>query len=491
MKNSDGKTGIRMKGLRRSAWGRAAGACGVLVLLSGCSLFGWETPAVPSAAPRVSGPESQRDRDHAKLVAAFGGEIQSPAVQRLLADLTNRLVAASDRPDESYRVTVLNSPVVNAFALPTGRLYVTRGLLALANDTAEVAAVLSHEIAHVTLRHASLRSELEARSALISKVTQNVLKNPTEAAIVQDSSRFTLASFSRSQELEADQAGVKVLARAGFDPFGAPRFLTALGKSGGGADQSRPTLSDMLSTHPTTVERISLALQAARRASAPGIGENDRSGYLAAIDGLAYGEDPGDGLIRGRTFVHGRLGVAFEAPEGISLENNAEAVLGASADGSRRLLFDAASTPDGQSLEDVLRTTWNDTIDPGSLEAGTVNGLPVATASSRGKEWWFRLSAVRIGRTTFRLIVATRAGTGDIEHMFRTALASVRQVTPAEARRLAPLRLQIVTAQEGETAEHMGARMAVDRGLERFLLLNGIERAGPLEPGARYKIVVE
>jgi len=460
-------------------------------LLSGCSLFGGDAPPFPPAAPRAGGAETQSERDHAKLVAAFGGEVQAPTVQRLLADMTTRLVAASERPDEAYRVTILNSPVVNAFALPTGRLYVTRGLLALANDTAEVAAVLSHEIAHVTLRHASLRSELEARSALITKVTQRVLNNPTEAAIVQDRSRFSLASFSRSQELEADQAGVKVLARAGFDPFGAPRFLTALSKSGGSADQNRPTLSDMLSTHPSTDERISRALQAARRASAPGIGESDRVSYLSALDGLPFGDDPSDGLIRSRRFVHGRLGVAFEAPEGMSLENNAEAVLGSSEDGSRRLLFDAAATPGGQSLEDVLRTTWNDTIDSGSLEASTVNGLPVATASSRGKEWWFRLSAIRIGPTTFRLILATRAGSGDVEGMFRKTLATVRQVTLAEARNLAPLRLLVVTARPGETVEDMAARMAVDRGLERFLLLNGLERGVPLQPGTRYKIVVE
>src|SRR5215212_5921130 len=275
-RHEDRQAGGRMRSRGRAARGRAVAAFCAAALLSGCSLFGGDAPPHPRVAPRTEA-EAQADRDHAKLVAAFGGEAQAAAVQKFLGDITNRLVAASERPDEAYRVTILDSPVVNAFALPSGRLYVTRGLLALANDTAEVAAVLSHEIAHVTLRHASRRSELEARSALLTKVTQKVLKNPTEAAVVRDRDRFTLASFSRAQELEADQAGVKVLSRAGFDPFGAPRFLTALEKSGGGADQNRPTLSDMLATHPTTTERISLAQQAARRASAPGIGESDRA----------------------------------------------------------------------------------------------------------------------------------------------------------------------------------------------------------------------
>ena len=135
----------------------------------------------------------------------------------MLTDVTNRLVMATDRPDEAFQVTILNSPVVNAFALPNGRLYVTRGLLALANDTSEVAAVLSHEIAHVTLRHASQRSELQARSDLIERVAENVLNDAEEAAMAQNQARSALASFSRAQELEADQTGVKVLARAGFD----------------------------------------------------------------------------------------------------------------------------------------------------------------------------------------------------------------------------------------------------------------------------------
>jgi len=299
----------------RSRAGLIGGVCAALALLSACTPFGTSAP-LPPAAPRTVGTDPQSERDHVRLVAAFGGEVRSPNTQRLLADITARLVAATDRPDEAYRVTILNSPVVNAFALPNGRVYVTRGLLALASDTAEIAAVLSHEIAHVTLRHAAARGELEARSALLTEVTAKVLENPTEAAMVRDRSRFSLASFSRAQELDADQAGVKVLARAGFDPFGAPRFLTSLGKAGGGTDQNRPAAPDMLSTHPSTAERINLALQAARRASAPGIGEVDRTRYLAAIDGLAYGDDPADGLVRGRRFTHGRLGVAFEAPEG-------------------------------------------------------------------------------------------------------------------------------------------------------------------------------
>jgi predicted Zn-dependent protease len=478
-----------MSGTRHSTGFRAAGAIMLAAMLSGCAIFGHGDASLPADAPRVVGAE-RRDRDHERLVAAFGGEARAPQVQRLLTDITNRLVMATDRPDESYQVTILNSPVVNAFALPNGRLYVTRGLLALANDTSEIAAVLSHEIAHVTLRHASQRNEMQARSTLIKRVTENVLNDTAQAEVVQDQARSSLASFSRAQELEADQTGVKVLARAGFDPYGAPRFLTALGRSASGSKTDGPG-ADMTASHPNTGDRISLALHAARRASAPGIGEAGRLDYLAVLDGTAFGDDPADGVVKGRRFIHARLGVAFEAPDGFTLENTSQAVLGASPDGGRRLLFDAADTPNGQSLEEVLRSTWNDTIEPGSLETSTINGLPVAIASSIGKEWSFRLSAIRIGNTTYRLIMAVRSGVGDLEGMFQRTLDTVRQVQPSEARQIRPLRLQIVTAQEGDTAQRLAERMPVDRALERFLLLNGLERNAPLKPGERYKIVVE
>jgi predicted Zn-dependent protease len=476
-----------MSGTSRKAKVRILGSVMLAALLAGCSGMGGNA-SLPANAPRVIGPE--RDRDHERLVSAFGGEGRAPHLQRLLDNVTNRLVMATDRPDESYQVTILNSPVVNAFALPNGRLYVTRGLLALANDTSEVAAVLSHEIAHVTLRHASQRSELQARSALIERVAENVLNDAQEAAVVQDQARSTLASFSRSQELEADQTGVRVLARAGFDPFGAPRFLTALGRSSS-SPHAGPSGTERATSHPSTNERINRALQAARRTGAGKTGETGRLDYLAALDGLAYGDDPADGVVKGRRFIHARLGVAFEAPEGFTLENTSQAVLGSSADGERRLLFDAADTPNGQSLEDVLRSTWTDTIEPGSLTTTTVNGLPMVTALSNGKEWTFRLSAIRIGNTTYRLIMAVRSGGRDLEDMFQQTLQSVRQVEKDEARQIRPLKLQMVTARAGDTAQEVAARMPVDRPLERFLLLNGLDRPGPLKAGERYKTVVE
>lgn len=469
-----------------------------VAVLAGCAGDYTGSVAVPASAPKphpVSG-ERPGDAEHAKLVAAFGGEYRAPPARALLSEVTSRLVPATERPDETYQITILDSPVVNAFALPTGRLYVTRGLLALANDTAEIAAVLSHEIAHVTLRHASARSELELRQALVSRVVADVLGDPTAGAIVRDRSRFAIASFSRAQELEADQAGVRTLAKAGYDVYGAARFLASLGRMSG-AGRSRPD-PDMLATHPGTPERMALVQQAARRIGAPGLGNHDRARYLAAIDGITFGDNPADGVVRGRRFIHARLGVAFEAPDGISLENTPRAVLGSTIDGNRRLLFDAVETAGGQTLEAVLQATWNEAIEANSLETVTVNGLPAAVATARGREWFFRMAAIRVGPTTYRLVYAARAVDAasaldpTMEQAFRQTLESVRPVGPEEAQTVSPLKLRVVTAQEGDTVESLARRMGgADRPIERFLVLNGLERGARVKAGERYKLVVE
>ncbi|MFL5148334.1 MAG: M48 family metalloprotease, partial [Microvirga sp.] len=166
---------------------RVSAAAAFALVLGACaadqtsSLLQPTTP-LPAGAPRLAGDERANEREHARLVAAFGGEYRAPEAKRLLGEVAARLVAATERPDERYEITILDSPAVNAFALPSGRLYVTRGLLALANDTSEIAAVLAHEIAHVTLRHASARSELALRSQLVSRVVSDVLNDPAAGA---------------------------------------------------------------------------------------------------------------------------------------------------------------------------------------------------------------------------------------------------------------------------------------------------------------------
>lgn len=449
--------------------------------------------AVPASAPRTTGIESPAAREHKQLVAYFGGEYRAPATERFLDDILAKLAAASDTPGQPYRVTILNSPIVNAFALPSGNIYVTRGLLALADDTAEVAAVMAHEIAHVTARHALQRAELEKRSAVLSEAA-GVLQNPTQVRTFKTSAQMTLASFSRQQEFEADQIGVQVIAKAGYDPFAASRFLVALGRwsdlreSMHSRSGERP---DMMATHPSTPERVAHAVTVAREIGAPGLGEAGRDRYLQAIDGLLYGDDPSEGYIRGRSFVHPKLGFTFTAPDNFTLDNSAQAVLGVTEDGSQALRLDRVKVPPETSLQSYLASGWIDGLKPSSTETLTINGLTAVTAVAQAESWTFRLAAIRIGNEVYRLIFAAKDLSEDTDRRFRDAIQSFRRIGPEETRDIKTLHIAISTAAPGETAESESARMALtDKPLETFEVLNGLT-SSTLEPGQRYKIVAE
>lgn len=458
--------------------------------------------APPAAAPLVTGAAPAVEADHVALAAAFGGEYRAPALKTLVMEVVERLVPRTERPNETYSVTLLDSPKVNAFALPSGRLYVTRGLLALASDLSEVAAVISHEVAHVTLRHASFRSEREARDVLVSRVVADVLNDPNGGAALRQRARASLAGFSRDQELEADRVGVATLAAAGYDPHAAARFLRALGRQAQGDEHIASGQPDGLSSHPSTPERVALALAAARRVGAPGEPRPDeRERYLAALDGTLVGDRVRDGLVRGRTFVHPRLGVTVTAPPGMTLDNTSRALLGATADGRTRFLFDAVEAPAGQGLSELLATSWTDALEPGSARTVVVNERPVALAASTGREWTFRLAAIRVGATTYRVILAGRGGPGrgataaalegELDNVLAGVLASLREVGPDEAARLRPHRIAIHVAGAGDTPDGLAARMTADLPIGRFLVLNGLEPGAALVPGRSYKLVVE
>ena len=473
-------------------------SCALLLtlLLAGCA--GDRPVFLPPEPPRRPAQlaDSAAQREHQRLLATFGGEYRAPAVRRIVDETVARLASATGS-GSLYEVTLLNSPVVNAFALPTGRLYLTRGLLALANDRAELAAVVAHEIAHVQARHAVERAELQQRSELVSRVVAQVLEDPAAGALVQARSKVTIASFSRQQELEADLIAVRAIAAAGFDPYGASRFLASLGRTTnhramlmGERPGSRGL--DILSSHPSTNERIQLTLASARQIAAPGLGLRDRDGWLAALEGLSFGDDPKDGAVRGRRYINPGLGLSFTAPEGLTLESTPDAVLGVGGNGSRAMRFDSVQIDGNQSLESYVGAGWIEGVMPGPVERTTVNGLPAALTSGRGTDWTFRLAAIQSDQRTYRFIFAAKGADSDIDRSFRAAVASFRKLTPGEMAGIRPLRLRTVVASSADTAASLAARMASDdKALDQFLILNGLDRNTALMPGQRYKLIVE
>jgi predicted Zn-dependent protease len=353
--------------------------------------------------------------------------------------------------------------------------------------------VLSHEMAHVIARHAAIREDQARQAALISRVATDVFNDQQMSALTLAKSKIALAGFSRSQELEADGIGVGIAARAGFDPYGAVRFLTAMGRNAAMRPATTdPRLADFLSSHPATPDRVKNAQANARQFTAPGSGNRDKAAYLMALDGLPYGEDPSEGFVRGRRFLHPKLGFTFTAPDGFVLDNTAQAVLGVKEGGSQALRLDVVAVPAEQTLAEYLTSGWIENIDPKTVEEVVINGLPAATATAKGDQWVFRLYAVRFGSEVYRFIFAAKRVSAEVDRGFRESVATFRRMTLAESQAAKPLRLKVVTVQAGDTVERLASGMALtDRPVERFRVLNGLAANERVQPGDQVKVVVE
>lgn len=461
------------------------------LFLSACATAPDTTP-LPEPVPTETRLPPLTSRDHGRILAAFGGEYSAPGIDRLADEVLDRLAAASDKPDLRYRLTVLNSSTVNAFALPSGHLYITRGMLALINDMSEFAAVLGHEMAHVSARHANQREDQVRTSELVAVMRARLLNDVAGAEARREAARVSLANFSRSQELEADTIGVALIAKAGFDPYGASRFLQTLDRNAElrGQAQANNGSPDFLSSHPSTPERIRQAVLAARQHIAPEGRPRDRERYLRAIDGITFGEDPRQGVVRGRSFLHPRLGFTVTAPEGFTLENSRQAVTGLGPN-DMAIRLDVVRVASSQSLPDYLKSGWIDGLSPETVEAVTINGFQAATAVARGSDWSFRIFVVRFGSEVYRIIYAARDLNAEVDGSFRASMETFRRLTSAEAA-VKPLRIRIPRAGEGDTVLTFARKMQVpDRADERFRVLNGLADGEQPRGGELVKIIAE
>ena len=437
----------------------------------------------PLASIPTGIPEKALSEERASLIYMFGGEYQArDSLRSEIRTIVDRIVAASDDPGQKYRITILNSSSPNAFALPNGELYVTRGLLALANDTSEVAAVIAHEVAHVTASHALKRAELEK---LARSLPEGLALNETNNA---ESLQFLRASFSRAQELEADEIGIKTIAKAGYDPYGAARFLSSMSRL-----SNFQTLSQagrrmtFLSSHPATPQRISAALVAARDVPRSDTVEADRNHYLETLEGLTYGEDPSGGVIRDRQFFHPRFDFTFTAPALLKLENTTEALLGLDVNGTTAMRFDIIQAD--QSPTTSLEKGWIESVKIEQIEETLINELSSATGLGTNSDWSFRFAAIRKGSDLYRFIFATRSLTPELDRQFLDAIKSFRSLRAEERDALQPLHLTMVTASESDTVDKLIAQMrGVDRPLDRFLVVNGLDRP-KIKSGMKYKLI--
>ncbi len=475
----------------------------MLAFLSGCQaldLSKEDAALGPSANPITVDTVTRNDRlvkigaeQHPRILATYGGQYNDPKLERMVAKIVGNLSTVSDNPNQAYRITILNSPNINAFALPGGWVYVTRGLLGLANDSAEVAAVIAHEMAHVTSNHGVQRQQKEAEAAIAGRVVSEVLHDDMAGREALLRGKLRLAQFSRNQELQADAVGIRSIGEAGYDPFAAARFLQSME-----AYQSFRSVSgatdaslDFLASHPATPQRVELAMRHARQIGAPGVGTTDRDAFLNGIDGLLYGETPDEGYVRGRTFIHPKLGVAFTVPDNFTIDNSADAVM-ATGPGEVAVRFDGAQLAPGASLTDYIKSGWVSGLDESTVRATTLNGLPAATARASADRWQFDIVVISAGGKVYRFLTAAPKGSAALLPTSQAVTSSFKLLTPAEKEAVKPLRIRVVTVKPGETIGTLAGKMqGTDRKLDLFRLLNAIPPGGTVSVGDRVKIISE
>ena len=477
---------------------RTPALCAVLAALAALSACVVDPTAGPKGLPQLVTRADELAvgrEEHPRILRQFGGVYERPGLNAYVAGIGQNVAKTVDLPEVTFSFTVLNNPVVNAFALQGGFVYVTRGLLALAGNEAELASVLAHEIGHVAARHAAQRHQRAAQAAKPPAGTGSEIaeREQEQAAYVQ--------GYSREQEMEADTLGIRYLARAGYDPGAMAGFLARLdaqarleaglsGLASGAAD----TMS-FAATHPRTLDRVRAAEALAGELAGRPTATNEEA-YLGQIDGLLYGDDPDQGFVRGTAFLHPKLKFRFDVPAEFRLFNSSARVIARNAEGAV-ILFDQAPAPKTLGVADYLTQVWSRDLALKDVESIFVDGHAAATGwvrveTNRGPRD-LRLVAIQFGADTiFRFTFITPPEqTEPLAVELRRTTYSLRALTDEEAAALKPLRLAVVRVQEGDTAETLGRRMPVaDRHAELFRVLNGLKPDEEPAPARQVKIVV-
>lgn len=462
-------------------------------------------------ATSISPAERKQGTDaHPQLMAEFGGAYNGP--QAAYVNRVGQNIAVQSglsRSPSDFTVTLLNSPVNNAFAIPGGYVYVTRQLMALMNDEAELAGVLGHEVGHVAAQHSKKRQSAATRNQILG-VLGAVLGGAIGdnggllgglGGLLQNNSlrvaQLATLGFSRSQELQADQLGVQYLRSAGYDTMALSTMLTSLANqttldarlSGGDAR----SLPEWASTHPDPASRVRNAQTLASRAGGSG-GTRNADAFLASVDNVLYGDDPAQGVVEGRDFLHPDLKLRFTVPNGYGMQNGADAVSVSGNGGQAQFTTGAYNGDMNAYIAAAFKAVaGNASISPGAIQRTTVNGIPASYSTARVNTQSGQVDvtvfAYEFSRSSaFHFITLTQAsGSGVFNSMFN----SVRRLSTAEAAAIKPRRIDVVTVGRGDTMASLARRMAYSNyQAERFQVLNRLTASSRLTPGQRVKIVV-
>ena len=463
------------------------------------------TSGLPATVQSISQKDkAQGAKAHPQLLSEFGGSVTGP--QAAYVEGVGKTIAVHSGLSNArgdFTVTLLNSPINNAFAIPGGYIYVTRQLTALMNNEAELAGVLGHEVGHVAARHSAKRQKAATRNSIIGVVgtiLSGVLLGDSSLGrlgqqVFSQGSQLLTLQYSRSQEIEADNLGIAYLGRAGYDPRAMGSVLESLARQNSLESQMRGSnnrVPEWASTHPEPASRVRAALN---RAGADATGNSNRDTFLSRIDGLTYGDDPKQGIIDGRNFTHPVLRLAFQTPNGFYMVNGTRAVSISGQAGKAQF----SSGPHTGNLDSYVRAAFSglsgegeQKIAPQEVKRVSINGLPAAYGVARVNNDNSQVDVIVFAYEFAKdraYHFVTIAPTGQSK-VFSSMFDSMRRVSATEAKQVRARKVDVVAVKSGDTLQSLAGRMAYDDSqLERFLVLNGLNANASLRAGDKVKIV--
>lgn len=494
-------------------------AKGWLAVSATALAFGGANMAAPVdaavKAPKYSSPQpfTQKEKDegakaHTEILAEFGGAMtgtQADYVRRVGQKIAVQSKLGNAQTD--FNVSLLNSSVNNAFALPGGFVYITRQLTALCNSEAEMAGVLGHEVGHTAARHSAQRQK-NSTIAQIFGIGGSIL-----GAVLGDNGGilgalgnglkqysgtvaqlFTL-KYSRGQEEEADDLGIRYLSAAGYDPSALSSMLNSLAMQTSVdakvAGMSGSALPEWASTHPDPAKRVVRALTNAKPYPVSTVRNADA--HFAAINGMMYDDDPAQGVIEGREFLHRDLKLKFAVPEGFGLQNGAQAV-SINGNSGQGIFGQGNLTGDRRAYIDAVfksATGSEKSANFGEVKQTTINGIPAfyATAQVSGQQGTSEVTVFAYEFATgqtFHFLTVTKAGVAPFSAMFQ----SMARLSASEAAAIKARKIKVVTVAKADTIASLSAKMAyANYQQDRFLALNGLSSTAKLATGQKVKIV--
>jgi predicted Zn-dependent protease len=442
--------------------------------------------------------EIQQGAQAHKEVLQEYGVVNDPELQAYVNRVGKGLATKSHRSNLNWHFTVVDSPQVNAFALPGGYIYVTRGIMAYLNTEAELAGVVGHEIGHVTARH-GVRQQSTATvvglGAILGSILVPGMNTQAGTSLLQALSQSLVAGYGRDHELEADRLGAEYLARIGYNPQAMVEVIGVLknqeqydiqlAKQEGREPRRYHGVFD---THPSNDARLKQVVGEAKKYQVANPVEN-RDAYLKAMNGVYFGDSPEQGVIRGNALLHEKLGIAVQFPQGWRVQNQPDRVAAINPQGTA--LVELRPGPKNTAPMDALQKALK--LDQGArFESGNVNGNPAAFAAGalQGKPVLAAAINHNGGQYLFAALAKDANAYNQNRNEMKAAINSFHTLSAEERQRAKPHAIRVIKAQSGVTMAQLAAQSPLGNSAEAQLrLMNDLYPSGEPKPGQMIKII--